>query len=51
VCRVDAPCTKPNANVLLVFTRGGLARRTRTAADGAYKLKLRRTLTLDIGIR
>jgi hypothetical protein len=40
VCHVDQPCTKPAGNVLLVFMRSGLARRTRTAVDGAYRLKL-----------
>jgi hypothetical protein len=40
VCHVDQPCTKPAGNVLLVFMRGGLARRTRTAEDGTYRLRL-----------
>ena len=40
VCRVDQPCTRPAGNVWLVFARGGLARRTRTAEDGAYRLRL-----------
>ena len=40
VCHVDQPCTKPAGNVLLVFTRRGVARRTRTAVDGTYRLRL-----------
>ena len=40
VCHVDQPCTKPAGNVLLVFTRRGVAHRTRTAEDGTYRLRL-----------
>jgi hypothetical protein len=40
VCRVGQPCTKPAGNVLLVFARGGLARRTSTAEDGTYRISL-----------
>jgi hypothetical protein len=40
VCHVDQPCTKPAGNVLLVFTRRGVARRTRTAEDGTYRIRL-----------
>jgi len=40
VCTVARPCTKPAGNVLLVFTRRGVARRTRTAEDGTYRRTL-----------
>jgi hypothetical protein len=40
VCPVDAPCTRPGAHILLVFSRRGRAvRRTRASDDGAYRIK------------
>lgn len=40
VCHVNEPCTKPAGNTRLVFMRGGLARTTRTAEDGTYRITL-----------
>jgi hypothetical protein len=40
VCRVGVPCDKPAASVVLTFTHGARAVRTRTHADGSYTLRL-----------
>ena len=40
VCRVGVPCDKPAASVVLTFTDGARAIRTRTHADGSYTLRL-----------
>ncbi len=41
VCDEALPCTKPAANTLLVFSRGGRAlARVTTRADGAYRIGL-----------
>jgi hypothetical protein len=39
VCRVGQPCSAP-ARVTLVFRRGGRTFRTRSAADGRYRITL-----------
>jgi Carboxypeptidase regulatory-like domain len=39
VCRVDEPCTAP-AQVTLVFRRAGHTYRTRSGANGAYRISL-----------
>ena len=42
ICRVDQPCTKPAAGVVLVFSKRGVeVKRTRTADDGTYRVALR----------
>jgi hypothetical protein len=44
VCKVDAPCTRPAARVLLVFSRQGrTVARVRTSADGRYRVTLKPT--------
>jgi hypothetical protein len=41
VCRADAPCDEPAANVVLLFTRfGRVVARTTTGRDGGYRLTL-----------
>ena len=41
VCMVGVPCSKPAANVVLVFSRGGrVVARTTTRRDGGYRLTL-----------
>jgi hypothetical protein len=41
VCSVGTPCTKPADHLRLVFTRRGNAvARTRTRADGSYRITL-----------
>jgi hypothetical protein len=40
VCRVGVPCDKPAASVVLTFTHGARAFRTKTHADGTYTLRL-----------
>ncbi len=41
VCGVGTPCTKPAGQVWLVFSRRGKAvARTRTGADGSYRITL-----------
>ena len=40
VCRVDAPCEQPAANVTLVFTRNGASTRIRTDTRGRYRITL-----------
>jgi hypothetical protein len=40
-CHVGEPCTKPAADVVLVFSRKGrAAHRTRTHDDGTYRIRL-----------
>jgi hypothetical protein len=42
VCKVNEPCTRPAANVWLVFSRSGRAvARTRTAQNGSYRIGLK----------
>ena len=42
VCRVNEPCTRPAAHVVLVFSRHGrVAKRTETADDGSFRVTLR----------
>ena len=42
VCVEDAPCTKPAAGLVLVFSRAGaVVARTTTRADGSYRVPLR----------
>lgn len=42
VCPDNKPCTKPAKHVWLVFSRSGrTVARTRTGADGSYRIKLR----------
>lgn len=41
VCIEDEPCSKPAADVMLQFRRGGrVAARVRTRADGSYRVML-----------
>ena len=40
VCRVGVPCDKPAASVVLTFSHGARAFRTKTHADGTYTLRL-----------
>jgi Carboxypeptidase regulatory-like domain len=41
VCEIGRPCTKPAPHVRLVFARGGHVARTRTSAEGSYRIRLR----------
>ena len=42
VCKVGEPCTRPAARVMLVFLRRGrVVARTRTGADGSYRIRLK----------
>jgi hypothetical protein len=42
VCKVDEPCAKPAAGVVLQFKRAGrLAVRVRTSRKGTYRVRLR----------
>jgi hypothetical protein len=41
VCQVGKPCTRPAANVRLVFARGAQKVGTRTRADGTYRIRLK----------
>jgi hypothetical protein len=42
VCRVGVPCDAPAAGSVLVFSRAGrVVPRTRTGADGRYRIALR----------
>jgi Carboxypeptidase regulatory-like domain len=40
VCRVGVPCGAPAPYVTLTFSRAGLARKTRTDQQGAYRIGL-----------
>jgi len=40
VCRVGVACEAPAADVILMFSRTGLARQTRTDQQGAYRIGL-----------
>src|SRR4051812_43909468 len=40
VCRAGVPCDAPAANIILTFSRAGLARKTRTNERGAYRIGL-----------
>jgi hypothetical protein len=40
VCRSGVPCDAPAPNVLLTFSRMGLARDARTDQHGAYRIRL-----------
>jgi hypothetical protein len=42
VCQVGVPCSKPAANVLLVFTRRGTTTKVRTDGKGRYSIRLTR---------
>jgi hypothetical protein len=42
VCRIDVPCERPVAGLVLEFKRGGrVVARVKTTAKGTYRLKLR----------
>jgi len=42
VCQVGVPCSKPAANVLLLFTRRGKTTKVRTDGKGHYSIRLTR---------
>ena len=39
-CRAGVPCDAPAPNIILTFSRAGLARKTRTDQQGAYRIGL-----------
>ena len=42
VCKVNQPCVRPAPYVRLDFSRNGrIVARTKTAADGSYRIRLR----------
>ena len=42
VCRLDVPCERPVAGLVLEFSRGGhVVARVRTTGNGTYRVKLR----------
>ena len=42
VCKVNRPCVRPAPHLSLVFSRAGrTVARTRTQADGSYRIRLR----------
>jgi len=42
VCRIDVPCERPVAGLVLQFTRGGrVVARVKTTAKGTYRVRLR----------
>ena len=42
VCRIDVPCERPAAGIVLEFKRGSrIVARVKTTAKGAYRVKLR----------
>ena len=40
VCRVGVACDAPAVGVVLMFSRGGVVRETRTDEQGAYRIGL-----------
>lgn len=40
VCRSGVPCDAPAPNTILTFSRAGLARKTQTDQQGAYRIGL-----------
>jgi hypothetical protein len=40
VCKVGTPCNAPARQTVLVFRRAGIAARTRTDANGRYRISL-----------
>src|SRR3954447_13378397 len=54
VCRVEVPCSKPAAHVLLSFSRGSTLLHVRTDAAGGYRVRLAPgtwTLSTRLGLR
>lgn len=41
VCAIELPCSKPAANLPLVFTRGDVRKTVRTNPSGGYRISLR----------
>jgi hypothetical protein len=49
VCQIATPCSKPAANVQLLFTRPGVTKSVRTDLKGRYSIKLPRgTFTVEL---